>query len=238
MPSFKAFADFQKKVQAEKAAAEPAAPAAAPAAPSAAADTAPAAPAAPVAAPPSNELKVGMKVKVCNLQARPELNDLVGVLTEFEEARGRWKVELENGGGAKLFKIANLAPAGPADAAAKAVATPSRPAAPAAKSSPGAQAAGDTATGGSTQTYDQALDSRGAEAAGPTGPQKYGSTGGPSAAAVAAAKALAKGKEGIEKDAVKADPGAGPGDEEDDDEAFVRSIEQCLKESDVMWDDY
>eukprot|EP00435_Cladocopium_sp_Y103_P045136 s2282_g12.t2 len=56
------------------------------------------------------ELQIGMTVRVKGLQARPELNGLEGVLTFREEEKGRWKVELKNGGGAKLFKDANLEP--------------------------------------------------------------------------------------------------------------------------------
>eukprot|EP00438_Fugacium_kawagutii_P015428 Skav221560 [mRNA] locus=scaffold1376:261760:268178:+ [translate_table: standard] len=60
--------------------------------------------------PTVKELQIGMTVRVKGLQARPELNGLEGVLTFREEEKGRWKVELKNGGGAKLFKDANLEP--------------------------------------------------------------------------------------------------------------------------------
>jgi len=59
---------------------------------------------------------------------------------------------------------------------------------------------------------------------------------------VAAAKSLAQGQTTAEADVSSSSPtvpgGTGPEDEQDDEEAFIRSIEQCLKECDVMWDDY
>merc|ERR1719414_2647569 len=96
MPSFKAFANFQKGAKAAGASPTESKPA----------DGAP--PASPAPAKNEEPLKIGMKVKVCGLQARPELNGLQGVLTFFDEQRSRWQVELTDGGGAKLFKAANL----------------------------------------------------------------------------------------------------------------------------------
>eukprot|EP00408_Alexandrium_pacificum_P064772 CAMPEP_0171176572 /NCGR_PEP_ID=MMETSP0790-20130122/11804_1 /TAXON_ID=2925 /ORGANISM="Alexandrium catenella, Strain OF101" /LENGTH=230 /DNA_ID=CAMNT_0011641465 /DNA_START=60 /DNA_END=752 /DNA_ORIENTATION=- len=230
MPSFKAFADFQKKTTqdgpgnaAKTAGGSPAAGADKPAA-------APAAEAAPPPVKSDEPLKIGMKVKVCGLQARPELNGLEGVLTSFDEQRSRWQVELKNGGGAKLFKAANLEQhisdedaldilkgrkAGPATGAARAGAMGAAPA-------PAAQ-------GAAAEAPNQELDGRDTrQKAHLDGGAKYGTGDGPSAAAVAAAAAIAKGGKVTSAE----------GEEEDDDEAFVQSIEQCLKECDVMWDDY
>eukprot|EP00747_Dinoflagellata_sp_TGD_P185983 gnl/TRDRNA2_/TRDRNA2_42784_c0_seq1.p1 gnl/TRDRNA2_/TRDRNA2_42784_c0~~gnl/TRDRNA2_/TRDRNA2_42784_c0_seq1.p1 ORF type:complete len:260 (-),score=67.53 gnl/TRDRNA2_/TRDRNA2_42784_c0_seq1:127-849(-) len=240
MPSFKTFAQFQKKAQEaqqagaaseeKEAAATPAAavPAAAapapavaapkpaapkpaapkpaapkpaapkPAAPKPAASPpkadAPAAPAAgdaKAASPDGSGLCLGMRIQVVRLQARPELNGLVGKIVSFDEERSRWQIELDNGGGQKLFKANNLeptdqeAPSPPATGSA----TPSSPASPS-----------GAATGQPKSGY-------------------------PSSDVAAVPKAtVARSKAADEFP--------------DDDEGFVQGIEQCLKESDIMWDDY
>eukprot|EP00435_Cladocopium_sp_Y103_P044316 s2282_g12.t1 len=97
MPSFKAFADFQKKAKEAAASKQDAVK-----------EMGREVPVQPSVTP--KELQIGMTVRVKGLQARPELNGLEGVLTFREEEKGRWKVELKNGGGAKLFKDANLEP--------------------------------------------------------------------------------------------------------------------------------
>mmetsp|Transcript_73403 Transcript_73403/g.197758 ORF Transcript_73403/g.197758 Transcript_73403/m.197758 type:complete len:222 (-) Transcript_73403:108-773(-) len=94
-----------------------AAPVAAARAPAASADAGVATAAKPAtsstAAPGSGQeqgqgaLRVGMSVRVVGLMGRPELNGLEGVLSAFEEARSRWKVDLVNGV-SKLFKDTNL----------------------------------------------------------------------------------------------------------------------------------
>eukprot|EP00439_Symbiodinium_sp_Y106_P031723 s3913_g3.t2 len=86
MPSFKTFADFQKKAQEAQASKLD----------------------GEVSQQPQEELRIGLPVRVKGLQARPELNGLEGVLTFFDDQKSRWQVELKNGGGAKLFKAANL----------------------------------------------------------------------------------------------------------------------------------
>ncbi|CAE7939610.1 unnamed protein product [Symbiodinium necroappetens] len=86
MPSFKTFADFQKKAQEAQASKVD----------------------GEVSQQPQEELRIGLPVRVKGLQARPELNGLEGVLTFFDDQKSRWQVELKNGGGAKLFKAANL----------------------------------------------------------------------------------------------------------------------------------
>lgn len=260
MPSFKAFAEFQKKVQ-EEASPEKPTVASRPAVATAAAavgaggdgQTSPKA-TAQVASPkppasgdaPAEALRVGMKVKVRGLQARPELNGLEGVLTLFDSQRSRWQVELRNGGGAKLFKGANLEQYIDDEDAldilkGKGPAVSKGPAA-GAMGAAGA-AASTAATNGAAQgpAYDKALDARGSPARRGEAGSKYGVGGGPSAAAVAAAAAVAKGGElpsaAPAPAATNGDSPAQP-EEDEDEEGFVRSIEQCLKECDVMWDDY
>jgi len=259
MPSFKAFAEFQKKAQeaaaGPKAAAVPSPTGTAQRAVTAATPT-PVTPHAPVSTPVASSkegaaavegqeggaLRLGMKVSVCGLQARPELNGLVGTLTHFDDTRGRWQVDLINGGGSKLFKAANLqqhitdddalnilkgassAPAvrGPRPAGAMGAQVSTHPTDEAAQKAP---AASET-QGSSTRAFGQRL----------------ATSDGPSVAAVAAAKSLAQGQTTAEADVSSSSPtvpgGTGPEDEQDDEEAFIRSIEQCLKECDVMWDDY
>ncbi|CAE7561596.1 unnamed protein product [Symbiodinium sp. CCMP2592] len=210
MPSFKTFADFQKKAQEAQASKLD----------------------GEVPQQPQEELRIGLPVRVKGLQARPELNGLEGVLTFFDDQKSRWQVELKNGGGAKLFKAANLEHyISDKDALEILKSVPSKepvrppvtPAAPA-KAMP-------------SETVPEPA------AAQPDAPKsflersRYGKAEGPSAAAVAAATAVAKGGKA---------PGAPLANDDqsdttlpdEDDEAFVRSIEQCLKECDVMWDDY
>lgn len=162
------------------------------------------------------------------LQARPELNGLEGVLTFREEEKGRWKVELKNGGGAKLFKDANLEPyISDKDAlnilraeVKEDCRPPVRAEAPSPVPSPVSTPVETKVEAERPKSFLER--SRAAEG----GAQV-------SAAAVAAAAAVAKGTRA-----------AGDDDQSEvstaleDDEAFVRSIEQCLKECDVMWDDY
>lgn len=183
MPSFKAFAEFQGKAQAQ-----PPAKAPEPAAPAEATASFPSRPAQGDEA----ALCVGAPVRIVNLVARPELNGLEGVLTMFDEKRSRWQVELSNGSGAKLFKAGNIERrqrSGDAlDALRERAKAPARAqrAAPASASGP-AQAIPETTAGG------------------------------PLASQAPSAHTFAP---------------------EEDDAEFVRSIERCLKECDVMWDDY
>ncbi|CAJ1382356.1 unnamed protein product [Effrenium voratum] len=189
MPSFKAFSDFQKKAKEVVGSKNGEA----------------------------QELRVGMWVRVKGLQARPELNGLEGVLTTRDEEKSRWKVELKDGGGAKLFKDSNLEPyISDQDALdiLRAPAKEERPAPPA----PAAAAAPAPERPAPSPDLEPQLEAEG-----------------PSAAAVAAAAAVAKG--------TKLSPAQGDDTSEvstapEDDEAFLKSIEQCLKECDVMWDDY
>ena len=51
----------------------------------------------------------GQTVRLCGLQARPELNGEIGLALRFPEGAGRWMVMLRNGEGKKL-KPANLEP--------------------------------------------------------------------------------------------------------------------------------
>jgi len=136
----------------------------------------------------AERLAIGMKVRVCGLQARPELNGLEGVLTFFDDQRARWQVELTNGKGAKLFKAANLE---------------------------------------QNITDEDALDILKGKAKAPMAakPKPAPAAAGPDAGQAQAPKPVAK--------AAAAAP-----DEDEDDEAFVLAIERCLKECDVMWDDY
>ncbi|CAK8999132.1 unnamed protein product [Durusdinium trenchii] len=232
MPSFKAFADFQKKAKedlSDRSKLD--------------------------RARNRQELQVGMSVRVKGLQARPELNGLEGVLTFREEEKGRWKVELKNGGGAKLFKVhdsvhterigpgawwrqdANLEaylsdqdalnilknPVSVAKEEQKASVQVERENRP---SVPPVVEPSKAAEPLETDSRPKSFLERSRQVA--------DTSSGVSAAAVAAAAAVAKG----------AKAGPRPGDDSDvstaleDDEAFVRSIEQCLKECDVMWDDY
>ncbi|CAK8999133.1 unnamed protein product [Durusdinium trenchii] len=214
MPSFKAFADFQKKAKedlSDRSKLD--------------------------RARNRQELQVGMSVRVKGLQARPELNGLEGVLTFREEEKGRWKVELKNGGGAKLFKDANLEaylsdqdalnilknPVSVAKEEQKASVQVERENRP---SVPPVVEPSKAAEPLETDSRPKSFLERSRQVA--------DTSSGVSAAAVAAAAAVAKG----------AKAGPRPGDDSDvstaleDDEAFVRSIEQCLKECDVMWDDY
>jgi hypothetical protein len=51
----------------------------------------------------------GQTVRLCGLQARPDLNGEIGLALRFAEEAGRWLVMLRNGEGKKL-KPANLEP--------------------------------------------------------------------------------------------------------------------------------
>ncbi|CAE7037175.1 unnamed protein product [Symbiodinium natans] len=169
MPSFKTFADFQKKAQEVH---------------STRAD------AGEEAKPQQEELRIGLPVRVKGLQARPELNGLEGVLTFFDEQKSRWQVELKNGGGAKLFKAANLEhyisdqdaleilKSKPVIKEAKEPArAPVAPSAPA-TATPSEAAPEPTGAGAPKSFLERS---------------RYGKAEGPSAAAVAAAAAVAKG---------------------------------------------
>ncbi|CAJ1343257.1 unnamed protein product [Effrenium voratum] len=205
MPSFKAFSDFQKKAKEVVGSKNGEA----------------------------QELRVGMWVRVKGLQARPELNGLEGVLTTRDEEKSRWKVELKDGGGAKLFKDSNLEPyISDQDALdiLRAPAKEERPAPPA----PAAAAAPAPERPAPSPDLEPQLEDL-------SRPKSFleqsrqAAAEGPSAAAVAAAAAVAKG--------TKLSPAQGDDTSEvstapEDDEAFLKSIEQCLKECDVMWDDY
>mmetsp|Transcript_56299 Transcript_56299/g.112891 ORF Transcript_56299/g.112891 Transcript_56299/m.112891 type:complete len:176 (-) Transcript_56299:51-578(-) len=62
-----------------------------------------------VAAPAAGaELRPGVRVRLADLQARPDLNGTVGTIASFDTAKERWAVNLSNGDGTKLFKAANL----------------------------------------------------------------------------------------------------------------------------------
>mmetsp|Transcript_107379 Transcript_107379/g.346777 ORF Transcript_107379/g.346777 Transcript_107379/m.346777 type:complete len:242 (-) Transcript_107379:98-823(-) len=241
MPSFKAFAEFQqmaKETNAQPrqlAAKQAAAGAAAPPRPATAAVAAPvaaaAAPAASAAggastaatpatsstaAPGSSQeqgqgaLRVGMSVRVVGLMGRPELNGLEGVLSAFEEARSRWKVDLVNGV-SKLFKDTNLERYVPEKNALEEMKERVQSAQEAARNNQ--RLANPPASG-----PNRVVDSRDESESAPLN----------TSAAVEAAQ---------HNGAAKATAPLFPR-EQDDDDAFLRSIEQCLKECDVMWDDY
>jgi len=53
------------------------------------------------------EIKVGDAVRICGLQAKPELNGLEGTAVEWDEHESRWKVRIQDGSG-KMLKPANL----------------------------------------------------------------------------------------------------------------------------------
>eukprot|EP00434_Breviolum_minutum_P001979 symbB.v1.2.001750.t1/scaffold94.1/size335129/14 len=222
MPSFKAFADFQKKAKEAHASksdgsdvrsdvfqeVKPEAMGSTP--------------------PVAKELQIGMTVRVKGLQARPELNGLEGVLTFREEEKGRWKVELKNGGGAKLFKDGNLEPYISDQDALNILRAPvqvkeRRQEEPVASPVPSASGAPVMPAPAERERPKSFLErSRAAEAPGQV-----------SEAAKAAAAAVAKGAKAAGDDGLSE-----VSTSVEDDEAFVRSIEQCLKECDVMWDDY
>jgi len=57
---------------------------------------------------PSTGFIPGAQVSVTGLQARPELNGLLGVLEEFDGAKGRWVVRLAETSSTKLFRQDNV----------------------------------------------------------------------------------------------------------------------------------
>eukprot|EP00933_Yihiella_yeosuensis_P075120 TRINITY_DN84322_c0_g1_i1.p1 TRINITY_DN84322_c0_g1~~TRINITY_DN84322_c0_g1_i1.p1 ORF type:complete len:267 (-),score=69.82 TRINITY_DN84322_c0_g1_i1:45-845(-) len=266
MPSFKAFAEFQKKAQ-EAVASAKSQSSAVPQEDdvSNTSNSAESQATKDVTMPKprvEEPLKIGMMVRVKGLQARPELNGLEGVLTSLDEARSRWQVELKNGGGAKLFKAANLEQVlsdqdaleilkgrskVPLISEPKVVAEDSHQNEPpnvAAEEASAARKPLISSTQGAQKSFLASSINRANTAEGP------------SAAAIAAAAALAKGGRKNPEKASDASAGTSAGypsgnaaaqavsveasetTDEDDDEAFVRSIEHCLKECDVMWDDY
>merc|ERR1719183_941972 len=55
------------------------------------------------------ELQVGQYVRLTGLQARPDLNGVIGTLKEFKADKGRWAVKVHKSAeGEKLFKATNL----------------------------------------------------------------------------------------------------------------------------------
>ena len=42
--------------------------------------------------PRHGAIRAGLRVRVCGLQARPDLNGLLGTVVEWDEAEARWKV--------------------------------------------------------------------------------------------------------------------------------------------------
>lgn len=54
-----------------------------------------------------SDLRVGQKVRVVGLKARPELNGQVGSLAEWSSGDERWRVRMVDGSG-KMYKSANL----------------------------------------------------------------------------------------------------------------------------------
>eukprot|EP00931_Biecheleriopsis_adriatica_P121692 TRINITY_DN96753_c0_g1_i1.p1 TRINITY_DN96753_c0_g1~~TRINITY_DN96753_c0_g1_i1.p1 ORF type:complete len:354 (-),score=37.21 TRINITY_DN96753_c0_g1_i1:44-1105(-) len=59
-------------------------------------------------APASDELKPGVRVTLFGLQARLELNGLVGVLRQWHSDIGRWEVEVENTQQRVKVRVSNL----------------------------------------------------------------------------------------------------------------------------------
>jgi len=60
------------------------------------------------AVPSSDSLWRGAKVRLHDLKARPELNSQCGTLNDFEVAKERWQVRMEDGSGVHLLKAENL----------------------------------------------------------------------------------------------------------------------------------
>eukprot|EP00930_Biecheleria_cincta_P075073 TRINITY_DN62269_c0_g1_i1.p1 TRINITY_DN62269_c0_g1~~TRINITY_DN62269_c0_g1_i1.p1 ORF type:complete len:183 (-),score=32.26 TRINITY_DN62269_c0_g1_i1:59-583(-) len=56
------------------------------------------------------QLRVGMRVELVGLQARPDLNGTTGNLKSYDATKERWAVQLDSGEGVKLFKAANFKP--------------------------------------------------------------------------------------------------------------------------------
>ncbi|CAE7022409.1 unnamed protein product [Symbiodinium natans] len=56
-----------------------------------------------------HEFSAGQFVRVVGLKAKGELNGKVGLLVEWDKAKGYWKVRMEDGSG-KAFRSANLEP--------------------------------------------------------------------------------------------------------------------------------
>ncbi|CAK0797087.1 unnamed protein product, partial [Prorocentrum cordatum] len=82
----------------------------------------------------------GSRVVVHGIVAQPHLNGQFGTAVEFDEAEGRWKVAMDDGGG-KMLRPGNLAACGQADGQSAGFA----PAAPAA--APAGGSAADAACG-------------------------------------------------------------------------------------------
>ena len=59
-------------------------------------------------ASPSSDQLVGARVKLAGLQAKPEMNGATGLVTAFNEATGRYAVELDAGGPPVTLKGANM----------------------------------------------------------------------------------------------------------------------------------
>mmetsp|Transcript_42204 Transcript_42204/g.97718 ORF Transcript_42204/g.97718 Transcript_42204/m.97718 type:complete len:178 (-) Transcript_42204:52-585(-) len=55
----------------------------------------------------STELVPGVRVRLADLQSRPDLNGIVGTLGSFDPTKGRWAVNLGSEG-TKLFNAGNL----------------------------------------------------------------------------------------------------------------------------------
>lgn len=70
------------------------------------ADAAPAVPAAPAG---RGDISVGMRVVICGLQGRPELNGHKGEVAQWDAEEGKWKVRMDDGTG-KILKAQNLKP--------------------------------------------------------------------------------------------------------------------------------
>ena len=50
----------------------------------------------------------GMRIQLHGLLTQSDLNDAVGCLKHFNASGARWAVELDSGGGVKLFKASNF----------------------------------------------------------------------------------------------------------------------------------
>mmetsp|Transcript_88684 Transcript_88684/g.246278 ORF Transcript_88684/g.246278 Transcript_88684/m.246278 type:complete len:553 (+) Transcript_88684:94-1752(+) len=61
-----------------------------------------------LAVPSSGTLAEGSRVRLLGLKSRPELNERVGILASFDDAKERWLVRMEDGSGVHLLKQENI----------------------------------------------------------------------------------------------------------------------------------
>ena len=45
----------------------------------------------------------GTRVKICLLESKPEMNDTLGTVVEWNEVKGRWEVKLDAKGGESML---------------------------------------------------------------------------------------------------------------------------------------